>query len=57
MTLEETELYRRVLQENIDEGKDLAERRAMGQFATPYELATDIVAETKRYLPKRAPIR
>lgn len=57
MTLEETEQYRRGLQEELDEGKDLGERRAMGQFATPYELATDIVAETKRYLPKKTPIR
>ena len=57
MTLEETEQYRRILQEAIDEEKDLGERRAMGQFATPYELATEIVAETKRYLPKKTPIR
>lgn len=39
-----TEKQREIIQSQIDSSKDIEERRALGQFATPYDLATEIVS-------------
>ena len=50
MTIEETELLRQRELARIDGSKTLESRRAMGQFATPPELARDIAKATTSYL-------
>lgn len=57
MTLRETESLRVDIQQAIDAEKTIDERRSMGQFATPYGLALDIVRETLPYLDKSKSIR
>ena len=51
MKIQEIERQRQIIQKQIDAGKSIDSRRKMGQFATPNELARDIVSETIRYLP------
>lgn len=53
----EIEIQRLNLQEKLDQGKTLLERNKMGQFATPKDLARQILAYTLTLLPTEAPIR
>ena len=39
-----TEKQREIIQCQIDSSKDIEERRALGQFATPYDLAKEIIS-------------
>ncbi len=45
------------LQEKLDLQKTQAERNRLGQFATPTELAQDILSYAKKLLPKRSKVR
>src|SRR4030043_172391 len=56
-TMEEREKARFELQERIDAAKAQAERNRLGQFATPPELASDIVAYSGSLLSPRLKIR
>lgn len=47
----ETESRRCALQAEIDAGKTIEDRRRMGQFATPGDMARAIVEETVAFLP------
>ena len=53
MTVNEIEMLRQRLQEEIDAGKDIASRRRMGQFSTPHDLSAQIVSESLQYLVNR----
>lgn len=44
-------------QRDLDGAKTRAERNKLGQFATPPQLALDILRQTKKYLDSRAKIR
>ena len=55
--MEEREKARFELQERIDAAKAQAERNRLGQFATPQELASDIVAYAVSLLSPRLKIR
>lgn len=50
MTLRQVEAARQKAQEAIDATKAIEDRRRMGQFATPFDLASAIVRETRPYL-------
>lgn len=50
MTMTQVETARQEAQTRIDATKTIEERRRMGQFATPFELASAIVRETRPYL-------
>lgn len=50
MTLNQVETARQEAQKTIDAAKTIEDRRRMGQFATPFELASAIVRETRPYL-------
>lgn len=39
-----TEKQREIIQCQIDSSKNIEERRALGQFATPYDLAKEIIS-------------
>lgn len=47
-TIEQT---RRTIQEKIDKEKDIDERRKLGQFSTPFDLAKEIIAFGLNLLP------
>lgn len=49
--LKKTEQTRCSMQEMIDKEKDLEERRRLGQFSTPFDLAEEIVTYGLRFLP------
>ncbi|MGN0832057.1 MAG: Eco57I restriction-modification methylase domain-containing protein [Kiritimatiellia bacterium] len=51
MKIGQIESRRQERQTELDAGKSIADRRQMGQFATPNGLAKAIAAETLRYLP------
>lgn len=53
MNLADAERLRLEEQTRIDAGKTIVERRSMGQFATPAELARDIARETASFLNGR----
>ena len=53
MNLADAERLRLEEQTRIDGGKTIVERRSMGQFATPAELARDIARETASFLDGR----
>jgi len=57
VTMEDRERARFELQERIDAAKAQAERNRLGQFATPPELASDIVAYAVPLLSPRLKIR
>ena len=54
MTLLEIEGLRQQLQKELDASKGIDSRRVMGQFATPYDLSSQIVSETLPYLNSNA---
>jgi len=51
------ENQRLTLQATLDAVKSLAERNRLGQFATPTDLAVDILAYAKKLLPAGEPVR
>ncbi len=53
-TIEKTRLTR---QRDLDGQKSRAERNKLGQFATPSQLALDIVTQTKNYFPPSTGVR
>jgi adenine-specific DNA-methyltransferase len=57
VTMEEREKVRFKLQERIDAVKTQAERNRFGQFSTPPNLASDIVAYAISLLPSQSKIR
>ena len=56
MSLEATEAARQAEQSRIDAGKSIETRRAMGQFATPPELAREIARATVPFLEGDEPL-
>lgn len=54
---EKFETARRDLQERLDAGKTQAERNRLGQFATPSQLASEILAYALSLLPVRSKLR
>ena len=48
---------RLALQADLDGGKTQAERNRLGQFATPTQLASDVLAYARCLLPAEAPVR
>lgn len=52
-----TEDDRLALQAHLDEGKTASERNALGQFATPTQLAREILTYARQSLPAEVPIR
>ncbi len=44
---------RRLMQETIDFEKDIEERRKLGQYSTPFELAQEIIAHGLKLLPEK----
>ncbi|MEO5373906.1 MAG: SAM-dependent DNA methyltransferase [Alphaproteobacteria bacterium] len=57
MTIESVEARRIVLQAALDAGKSPAERNRLGQFATPFALARDIVTSSLGMLSPDQPVR
>jgi predicted RNA methylase len=51
------ELARLELQDKLDAAKEPAERNKLGQFATPTELATEMLEYAKSLLPRHAKVR
>src|SRR3989338_8360620 len=51
------EIDRLELQEKLDASRTQAERNRLGQFATPTELATDILSYAEKSLPKHLKVR
>jgi len=56
-TIAELEARRLVLQDELDAKKDAAERNPMGQFATPTDLAVDLLRYAKTQLGKHVELR
>ena len=56
-TIAEIEMRRLVLQAELDAKKDAAERNRMGQFATPTDLAVDLLRYAKTELGKHVKVR
>ncbi len=57
LSLHPTEHQRRALQRKLDAATTQDRRNRLGQFATPYSLAVDILTVARALLPPRAPIR
>jgi predicted RNA methylase len=57
MVINAVEKQRQILQVELDKGKSREERNIMGQFSTPFELATDILTHAKNILPKHVKVR
>nr|HPO09728.1 SAM-dependent DNA methyltransferase [bacterium] len=55
--LEQQEERRLALQARLDSMKTQAERNRLGQFATPFPLAGDILEYAKTTFPKGMPVR
>jgi HTH-type transcriptional regulator / antitoxin HipB len=56
MTQDARETARLELQERLDAVKSQAERNRLGQFATPPELASEIISYADSLLPQRSKI-
>jgi len=56
-TMDARETARLELQERLDTAKTQAERNRLGQFATPPELASEIISYADSLLPQRLKIR
>ena len=54
---EDLEVHRSALQTRLDRQKTSAERNRLGQFATPTQLARDVLAYGLSLLPETMPIR
>jgi len=50
------EHIRQTIQQDLDKKKNLKERNELGQFATPFQLASDIVAKADLLLPQNEKI-
>lgn len=57
MTFFELEQRRKILQRGCDDARTQLERNRLGQFATPFELAAEIVKESVGYTEPDTPIR
>lgn len=57
MQLKEIETRRQYLQKEIDSTKTSIERNKLGQFSTPINLALDILALAKDYLPNNQKVK
>ena len=57
MAINTTEAERLTIQERLDSAKTQAERNKLGQFATPTDLAIDVLTCARTILPPDAPIR
>lgn len=57
MAPDATEAARLTLQGRLDSGKTKAERNRLGQYATPTELATDILTCARALVRRDAPVR
>ena len=51
------EATRLSVQDRLDSAKSQAERNRLGQFATPTDLATDVLACARKMMPKVTPVR
>ena len=57
MDIEQLEAKRQALQADLDKQKCAKDRNAMGQFATPIGLATDVLTHAKNLLPPGKNVR
>jgi adenine-specific DNA-methyltransferase len=56
-TITPTEILRLALQTELDGAKTPADRNRLGQFATPTDLASDVLSFAERLLPADQPVR
>jgi len=57
MAIDATETARLTIQGKLDSAKSQAERNRLGQFATPTDLATDLLTCARAMMPQGAPVR
>lgn len=57
MAIDATEATRLAIQGRLDAAKTQAERNKLGQFATPTDLATDVLTCARTLMPQGIPIR
>src|SRR5215210_5232142 len=57
MAIDATEAVRLTIQGKLDSAKTQAERNRLGQFATPTDLATDVLRCARTMMPQGTPIR
>jgi hypothetical protein len=57
MGIDATEAVRLTVQGRLDAAKTLAERNKLGQFATPTDLATDVLTCARTMMPRGVPVR
>ena len=49
-TMDEIEIRRKALQDSLDAGKTQKERNILGQFSTPFPLASDMMLYLRRLM-------
>ena len=56
-SIDALESTRLTIQNKLDSAKTQAERNRLGQFATPTDLATDVLMCARKMMPQGAPVR